>query len=269
MNFRFLGPRLKGRQLQMRRYFFLLRTFRNGLEMLRRWRAGQPLERAVLWDGSTIRHPAGRGGLLEAFIGIWHDGEYTSGFYEPRAGDVVVDAGANVGLFSIWMARRCRESRIIALEPFKENYGFLTQNISACRLHQVVAMNAALGGHSGAGIMRNVGGRSLDHQLQTSSEETAESVPVLSLADILKQAGVETIAMCKIDIEGSEFDVFSEADSALFSRVQRFGIEYHDNIRPGTLNLLKTKLEPTHSVRIQPAGSIGCGMIYAQRRARK
>ena len=106
---------------------------------------------AVLWDGTRITHPPGRGGLVEIVVELWLEQPYTrGGFYRPADGDVIVDAGANIGLFSIWASRQSRRCRVIALEPFPENFAYLEANLRAAGLglERVYPQRIALGPES-------------------------------------------------------------------------------------------------------------------------
>ena len=70
----------------------------------------------------------------------------------------------------------------------------------------------------------------------------------------------------KVDIEGSEHDVFAAASPELLARFKRIAMEYHDQIVPGTLDLLRRVLGPTHEITIRPSKMEGCGILLARRR---
>jgi hypothetical protein len=52
----------------------------------------------------------------------------------------------------------------------------------------------------------------------------------------------------------------------LVSRFKRIAMEYHDQIVPGTLELLRRVLSPTHEITVHPAKMEGCGILLARRR---
>jgi hypothetical protein len=64
---------------------------------------------------------------------IWgKDSAYARGGIEFRPGSVVVDAGANVGLFSLFAAARCRgDATILSFEPIPTTYDVLAANAAA------------------------------------------------------------------------------------------------------------------------------------------
>ena len=204
------------------RHWFLLRNFRNSRQMIESLRNGSPCDCAVLRDGTCLRHPSGRSGFVPTLLEIWHERAYTPpGFYTPRRGDVVVDVGANVGLFAVWIARRNPECHVVALEPFPENYTFLQGNLRSATRGSVTAYPIALGGRSGQSMMVSGGDRSLDHHLIANHDASEGSVvQVASLNDLLNLVNSDRIALLKIDIEGSEYDVFEDMDAGVVDGVR-------------------------------------------------
>jgi len=243
----------------------LILRFRNGSTLVRQVRASVPSAAAVLWDGTRIAHPPARYGLVEALREIWLERIYTDGFYRPADGDVIVDAGANVGLFAIYIARQNPRCRVSALEPFAENFEYLQANVGRARLKNVACHQVALGAASGTGKMQAVGTRSLDHVLRVDPE-AADGVPVIPLAEIFELANAHAVDFLKVDIEGSEHDVFAAATPETLARFKRIAMEYHDHLVAGTLELLRRKLSPTHEITLRPSPMDGCGTLLARRR---
>jgi FkbM family methyltransferase len=276
----------------------LVLHFRNGTTLVQRMRAGEPCDEVVLWDGTRISHPPGREGLMEALTEVWLEHVYTAGFYRPADKDVIVDAGANVGIFAIQMARQNPRCRVIALEPFPENFRYLEANVARCCPENVICREVALGGRFGKGQMLAEGSRSLDHVLRVEEAETrgaalagaatdvssiagtsidgatTDGVEVIPLAGLFELARIYLSAsgeidFLKVDIEGSERDVFAAASPDVLGRFKRIALEYHDQIVPGTLDLLRRVLNPTHEVTVRPSKMEGCGILLAQRRGLK
>ena len=243
----------------------LMLHFRNGPTLVQRMRAGQACDEVVLWNGTRIAHPAQRAGLLEAVREIWLERIYTNGFYRPADGDVIVDAGANIGLFAIYIARQNPRCRVAALEPFAENFRYLADNVARARLKNVTCHEVALGGGFGTGRMQAVGDRSLDHVLRVDSPD-AGGVVVMPLSGLFDLVGAREIDFLKVDIEGSEHDVFAAASPDALGRFKRMAMEYHDQIVAGTLELLQRVLRPSHEITVRPSQMEGCGILLARRR---
>ena len=239
--------------------------FRNGRELVRCMRAGIPCDELVLWDGTRIEHPKDRGGLIEVATELWLKNVYTDG-YRPRAGDNLVDAGANLGSFVFaWLARTGNAA--LALEPFAQNFQYLQANVARARLNNVTCLEMALGDAFGTGEMQSVGSRSLDHVFRTDAagHGATRMVPLDGLFDL---TGSTEINFLKVDIEGSERDVFAAAGKDVLRRFGHVAIEYHDAITPGTLETLQRVLSLTHELTLRPVGMPGCGILLARRRDR-
>lgn len=239
--------------------------FRNGPALIRHMRASEPCAEVVLWDGTRIEHPPERGGLLEAITELWLEQVYTDGFYRPSDGDVIIDAGANVGIFAIQMARQNRHCRVIALEPFAENFKYLQENIRRACPQTVTCREVALGAEFSKGQMQATGSRSLDHVLRVDPSSTS-GVSIIPLSGLFELAQVKEIDFLKVDIEGSENGVFAAATQDTLGCFKRIAMEYHDQIAPGTLALLQRVLSPTHKLTVRPSQMEGCGILLALRR---
>jgi hypothetical protein len=113
--------------------------------------------------------------------------------------------------------------------------------------------------------MHAVGARSLDHVLRIESGAN-DGIPVIPLAGLFDLARAQEIHFLKVDIEGSEQDVFSAASPELIGRFKRIAMEYHDQIVSGTLELLCRVLSPTHEITVRPSKMEGCGILLARRR---
>lgn len=251
----------------IRRYVFLAGTFRNGLDLIRAYRSGTPCPQAIMWNGVRLSHPSGQGGLVGTILELWHEECYTTeGFYRPAAGDVVLDIGAHVGLFSCWAVRQQPALRVFAIEPFPDNYRCLEANLAAMGAHQVVARQWAVGPGGGHGQVRAASNRSIDHRLVPCDEGPPGAVPVVSLRQLLDLTGADRVAFLKMDVEGAEYDAFAEADGPTLARIDRIALEYHDNLRPGTLALLRHRLASSHDVRVMPTEDRGYGVLLAVRR---
>lgn len=259
----------------LKNYFYLASTFRNGFELIRAYRNGPPCGAAVMWNGDRIVHPKGRSGFVGTILELWKDQCYTrERFYEPKSGDYVVDAGAHVGLFSLSMAFANSDCHVLALEPFDENYQCLRENIRVANVSNVTALPVALGGIEGTAFMKAVGERSIDHFLQSRpddvrddvSEDTVNGKPVrvISLVGVLNHLRTDRVAMLKMDIEGAEHDAFESATPTVLECFERIAMEYHDNLRPGTLQLIREKLSNTHDVVVEPTFDRGYGVLHAK-----
>ena len=146
--------------------------------------------------------------------------------------DVVVDAGANVGLAAVWFAHKYPGARIVALEPDPENAALLRLNTS--RHPEVEVLEAALWREDTTLDLLDPGGGSWSMQVRESDEAPAAlgRVEALSMPTVLERFGIERVGLLKVDIEGAELELFDDA-SAWIDRVDAIAVELHDRFRPG------------------------------------
>lgn len=255
-------------------YLFLLRNFRNGAAMIQNLRCGgylsqgPVLDRLVLRDGRTIVHPPNRGGLIPVMLEMWRENAYRVGeFYRPKPGDVVVDVGAHIGLFTLRILREEPRCSVVALEPSPENFACLNQNLALLgpdaqvELHQL-----GIGGQFGRIKMQEIPtNRSTDARAMSAEQDDANSVGVVPLSHLFKLARTATINLLKMDAEGGEHAAFLNAVPEVFPRIERIVMEYHDNYVPGTVALLRERLAATHEVTVLPDPGQLHGRLFACR----
>ena len=256
-------------------YFFLLRTFRNGLALIQKLRHGGYLEggpvreRLVFWDGRTVVHPPNRSGLAAILLEIWHNNVYRLGeFYQPKPGDVIADIGAHVGLFSLRLLLTAPQCRVVAIEPSPENFGCLELNLRDFqRARRAEMHHLAVGPQFGKVKMLEIpSNRSFDARTTPAPERDPGAVDMVPLSRVFELAGTEELALLKMDAEGGEGGAFGTAAPELLCRIQRIAMEYHDHLVPGTLPMLLRRLSPTHELTILPDSCVVHGHLFAVRK---
>ena len=157
----------------------------------------------------------GRGaGELSSYIEIFLRGDYALiDDFVASNGDIVVDVGANIGLYTLWQAQNAQGGKILAFEPNPRAYSRLRKNVRANGLEDVETRNLAL-------FSRECR-LALSQQVPTGTSELRKfgesRVPVkASTLDLeLKKSALDHIDILKIDVEGSELDVLLGAESSL------------------------------------------------------
>lgn len=135
-------------------------------------------------------------------------------FYERflGPGDVVVDAGANIGLVTLVAARLVGPRGVVhAIEPHPRTFADLRANVRLNRAGNVVLHRTALGAAAGTLIIAQFPGD--DSQNFVRPEGPGRSVPVARLDDLLPDAGLVTLL--KIDVEGYERFALRGAEALL------------------------------------------------------
>jgi FkbM family methyltransferase len=139
-------------------------------------------------------------------------------------GGVFVDVGANVGTYSLALARDVGASgKVIAIEPHPVTHARLSFNHAASGFGQVKLVQAAAGAEDGELLIETDGDNlGASHIVSGDTSGTAIRVPSLRLQRILEEAGVISVDALKIDVEGYEDRVltgfFKQAPRALWPR---------------------------------------------------
>lgn len=144
-----------------------------------------------------------------------------------------IDAGANIGLASIYLSNRYPSLQIVAIEPEESNYLLLCMNIAP--YPNIKAIRGALWFQEAS--MNLVDSGFGNHGFQVSSEKTSisnhtESVPGITVDWVLRESRENIVDLLKIDIEGAEKRVMENSENWI-SKVRVIMIELHDHISSG------------------------------------
>lgn len=143
-------------------------------------------------------------------------------------GDVILDLGANEGMFSILMAKLFPTARIIAYEPVQRTFFQMIRNIGLNGVINIEVVNEGVGKGDGWMNVSNVhsGGSSC---VDTLNPQTCHRVQAIltSIDGIFEKFGLDRVKLLKIDIEGSEHEALYDCKN--LSRVDNMVAEFHIN----------------------------------------
>lgn len=142
--------------------------------------------------------------------------------YKLKKGDIVVDAGAHIGTFTIRAAKAVgNDGKVIAIEPDANNIMFLSRNVEANGLQNVSIINKGVWGLQDK-LRFNISrkrttGHSFYRDAQFGTEDTEEfqEVEVDTIDNIIGQSGIGPVNFIKMDIEGAEIEAIKGMDEAL------------------------------------------------------
>ncbi len=180
---------------------------------------------------------------------------------EIKRGDLVLDIGAHIGLFSIYAATL--GARVLAFEPDPRNLEVFRDNLAMNGFSKEVSVTQAAvwteRGFKEMYFTRNAGNNSF---YSFGSWVHLAEVRCVSFNEILD--GIDgDVQVVKMDIEGTEYDIIREAD---LSRVRQICLEYHTHsgLEARVPSLLAKLKDQGFKVTI-----LGCypmnGYLYARR----
>jgi len=156
-------------------------------------------------------------GELWSYVETYSGREYDSESIRFEPQDVILDVGANIGLFAIRYGKEFPAVPIYCFEPNPGVYKRLLRNLEANGLTNVVATNAAAG--DSAGIRPFFVGRVTVTgsiiQNEDRATEPAFYTEVIDLDAFCKARSIASIGLLKIDVEGAEMEVLRGAQHSL------------------------------------------------------
>jgi len=182
--------------------------------------------------------------------------------YAPGPGEVVIDLGANQGLFSVLAARAGAD--VIAVEAQRGFAATFTDHAARNGVSNRVRLLHALVGP--------VTGVLADSRTRQAASHWDGDVDVLTMTEVFGAGGVERADLVKIDIEGSEFALFDEP--GWLDAVGRIVMEVHTEFGDphALVDLLAQRgfdatLLDNDLVRNDRLGDAPAGYLYAHRRS--
>lgn len=157
--------------------------------------------------------------------------EYILNKLELNSKPTIIDAGANIGCSAVYLGtfKGFEKSTLIALEPFPETTHFLKKNLSINFLSYKVFSAALWSKESSISFDRNYrDGKEWSIRTIENHEGQVKSVSIQSL---IKKFALKEIDIFKIDIEGSEFEVFLNSNENVnaLEQIKSIVMEIHDD----------------------------------------
>ena len=162
------------------------------------------------------------------FYQVYIEKQYQFNFLKTPK--VMVDGGAHIGFFTTYMKRAFPDAQVICIEPDTENFRLLQRNTA--HLTNVHLENTGLWGeatHLKLVDELNVGSIGL----MASESIAGEGVKSLTMTQLMDKYGLEKIDVLKLDIEGSEKNLFESDDLSWLNKTEMIIIELSDWMRPG------------------------------------
>jgi FkbM family methyltransferase len=180
-----------------------------------------------------------------------------------RAGDDVMDIGANVGIFSVLMGVvLARTGRTFSFEPAPANLMRLKRNLERNGLDKTRVFPCALGEADGLMTLHLATDPAYPSLVEVQSglgDGTGVAVEVRRLDGVWEEAGRPRIAFVKMDVEGAEAAVIRGASRFLSDCHPTMLVEANS---PAELEVLRKLLAPYGYEAGQPEGFASHNYIF-------
>ena len=157
-----------------------------------------------------------------------NEGDFLQFLKQIQDGTTILDVGANIGIMTVWLAKKKPNSTIIAFEPMPQNIKALKRVLKFYKITNVKIIEKALGNQTGhvemvMPILEDVKMQGLSHVVHESitvfNEGNAVNVPILKLDDCPELNGsISKLSAIKLDVENFEYFVLKGGENL----IQRF-----------------------------------------------
>lgn len=190
-----------------------------------------PVVRGAWWIAGAA---AGQGNGLSVIANLAEPVQLDHAVRLATPEAIFFDIGANVGLYTILMARRCRH--VYAFEPLPRNLRYLARAVEINRLSNVTIVPCAVADRVALTYFEAGENCATGYVAETG----AQPVLTVSCDEFMDRCGVVP-SLLKIDVEGGEIVVLRGASRSLASRPHILLSTHSDALRNECLDLLRSR----------------------------
>ncbi|HWX43112.1 MAG TPA: FkbM family methyltransferase [Blastocatellia bacterium] len=208
--------------------------------------------------------------LHELFKEVYRTNAYTQPDIPQIVEDgVVVDLGANIGMFSLFAAKLSPRVQVHAFEPAPGTFALLKKNVLANNLSNVQCHECAVSSKTGKQTLYLDVGSTADTTVASRIKEPAsvrtQEVDCISLDELFARCGISRCNLMKVDVEGAEFEIFEAASLQTLAKIDAIAMEYHEHEDRRHHELSDLLKAHGYCVRVSEDRYPDLGMIYARR----
>ena len=153
-----------------------------------------------------------------------------------KDGDVVIDIGGNIGMVSIYLAKKYPFLKIYAFEPVKQNYENFLKNIELNNINKdiIKVFNLAITKDRRDVILTspfyNSGASNIYNNFRGSGNIISNndiSIKSITFDDIFSNNNISKCKLLKIDCEGAEYEILYSANVENLKNCEYMRAEFH------------------------------------------
>lgn len=145
--------------------------------------------------------------------------------------NVIVDCGSNIGLSVIFFKNKFPNSTIVAVEPEENNFNLLLKNTE--KYSNIHCLKKGIWNKETNLIIKNNNTTNWAFEVEEVDYENENTISAISISELKKKFNLDIIDILKIDIEGSEKELFEENYEQWLPKTKILIIELHDGMKYG------------------------------------
>lgn len=138
--------------------------------------------------------------------------------------DIWLDAGSHIGGFSMFIYNKVK--KVIAVEPSKDNYKLLVNNIKNNKIKNVKTIHKAIVENKDKSrefYLNRYENKGL-HSLLIKKGRDVEIVKCININELIEKYQINKI---KMDIEGMEYEILKVITSRNYKKIKELVVEFH------------------------------------------
>lgn len=154
----------------------------------------------------------------------------------------IIDIGANVGYFSLYISKKFPNAKIFSFEPFPDTFVRLNEHFSGNKVKNVTPFNLAVSDFDGKSKFYSFEWTGCNTLIDGEFDESQSKVTEVSCVkfDRLRElTGAEKFDYAKIDCEGSEYPMLLNSSDEAIKAVKKYIIEVHNSEKYSKDDLVK------------------------------
>ena len=152
-------------------------------------------------------------------------------FAVPIEVKTIVDGGANIGLSAVYFANRFKNSVVYAIEPEGSNIQMLERN--SAPYPNIKIIRSALWYRDTFLKIKNLGEAKWAFSVQECKEGELDSFRGISIPTWMRENSIDNLDLLKLDIEGSEKELFQFDTDRWLPKTKVIVVELHDWMKAG------------------------------------
>ncbi len=171
---------------------------------------------------------------IKLFHHIFNAGEYDINLnFKPN---VIIDAGANIGLSAAYFTNKYPSAKIISIEPERSNFELLQENLQ--KYTNVTPLRRALSNQPNQflNIVDNGFGKwgfMTEEKENSQNNDKDDLVKTITIDEIINENEFDELGIVKIDIEGGEKELFESNYDSWIPKSRCIIVELHDRMKKG------------------------------------
>lgn len=151
--------------------------------------------------------------------------------------NIIIDAGANIGLTSLYYTFKYPQATIYSIEPESNNFNLLCKNVSI--YPNIIPLNLALTDEDKTVSINESTSGDWGFKLGSLSEKTIikNEVKGVSVTSLMLNHNIKNIDIFKMDIEGAEIYVFN-GNTSFLDNTKYMIVELHPEINGSTQSFI-------------------------------